>query len=496
MVDTNIVIKLQGVSKKYKLFEDKKARMMEALHPLKKQYHTDFYALNNINLEIRKGEILGIVGMNGSGKSTLLKIISGIIQPSDGTINVNGHVVPLLELGSGFNPEFTGLDNIYFYNSIHGYSHKQTDVILDDILDFAEIGSFIRQPLKTYSSGMKARLAFAVSVNIDPDILILDEVLSVGDELFRRKCYARMEEFFKAGKTVLFVSHSVQSINQLCTRTVFLNSGELILEGPTKMVTAQYERYLYAKKEKMQSVKKEIILLNDNKLLKEATYNESEKLKTNFKSQINSKNVIKTEEIIHENENNRQLYIYGKEITIQSNIDESVKKQTVEFVKSKAYFIPDLIPKSTVEYRDFDVDISDIYITTPNGEKVNILITGEKYIYKYKVSFNIDAEDVSFGMTIKSEKGLIINGIDSYGMGQNIERVQKNDSFILNWEFYCNLLFGDYFTNAGVISHKNGENVFLNRIIDAMFFKVKPNKDIPISGFVNLNQKIEVIKIF
>lgn len=221
----DIVISLKGISKKYNLYNNKLDRLKESLHPRRKQYHRDFYALKNINLEVKRGEVLGIIGKNGSGKSTLLKIISNILTPTSGIVEIKGKVVALLELGAGFNPEFSGMENIYFYCSLLGFDRKQTDEIVDEIIGFAELGDYINQPVKTYSSGMKARLGFAVSVNVDPDILILDEVLAVGDELFRRKCYARMESFFKGGKTILFVSHEANSINELCSRAILLDRG-------------------------------------------------------------------------------------------------------------------------------------------------------------------------------------------------------------------------------------------------------------------------------
>jgi len=194
---SEIAISLKNVSKYYKLYNKPKDRLKEALSRSGKIYHKKFYATKNLDLEIKKGEILGIVGKNGSGKSTLLKLITGVLTPDEGSITVNGKISALLELGSGFNPEFTGMQNIFFYGTILGFSKEEMKEKLDDILAFADIGDFIQQPLKTYSSGMKSRLGFAVAVHIDPEILILDEVLAVGDILFRRKCYAKMEEFFK-----------------------------------------------------------------------------------------------------------------------------------------------------------------------------------------------------------------------------------------------------------------------------------------------------------
>jgi len=241
----DVAIKLNGVSKFYKLYDQPKDRLKEALHIFNKKYHKPFYALKNINLEIKKGDILGVVGRNGCGKSTLLKLITGVLQPDDGNISVKGKITALLELGAGFNPEFTGIDNIEFYAKILGISDLEFKEKLPQIVAFAELGDFLYQPVKTYSSGMKSRLGFSVAVHVDPEILILDEVLAVGDALFKRKCYAKMEEFFKAGKTIIYVSHDSNSVNQLCNRAVLIHEGNIIMDGAPNEVTKFYEKLLF-----------------------------------------------------------------------------------------------------------------------------------------------------------------------------------------------------------------------------------------------------------
>ena len=258
----DIAISLKNVSKYYKLYNSPQDRLKESLSFSDKEYHKKFYATKNLNLEIKKGEIIGIVGKNGSGKSTLLKLITGVLTPDEGSIKVNGKISALLELGSGFNPEFTGMQNIFFYGTILGFSKKEMEEKLDDILAFADIGEFIDQPLKTYSSGMKSRLGFAVAVHIEPEILILDEVLAVGDILFKRKCYAKMEEFFKGGKTILYVSHDANSVKELCTRAIFLLEGSIIMDSDAKSVTQQYERYLFANEKDQDNIKKELLHFN------------------------------------------------------------------------------------------------------------------------------------------------------------------------------------------------------------------------------------------
>lgn len=233
----DIVVKLDNVSKYYKLYNSPKDRLKEALNPFRKKYHRDFYALNNISFELRKGECLGIIGKNGMGKSTLLKLIAHIIEPSSGTIQVNGTVSALLELGTGFNPEFTGLENIYFYGTILGFKKNEIEGKVKEIVDFADIGEFINQPVKTYSSGMFVRLAFAVQTSLKPDILLVDEVLSVGDIFFQQKCHARIEELMSAGSSLILVSHDMSLIEKYSKQVLLLDHGKCLFQGdPHKAV--------------------------------------------------------------------------------------------------------------------------------------------------------------------------------------------------------------------------------------------------------------------
>ncbi|WP_041962301.1 ABC transporter ATP-binding protein [Sulfurospirillum cavolei] len=238
----NTAIKVSHLTKIYKLYDKPIDRLKESLHPLKKQYHKEFYALNDINFEIKKGETVGIIGKNGAGKSTLLKIITGVLTPTSGSVHVNGRIASLLELGAGFNPEYTGVENIYFQGSLMGYTREEVAQKVDEIIAFADIGDFVYQPVKMYSSGMYARLAFAVAINVDPDILIVDEALSVGDFAFQFKCFQKFQAFQKAGKTILFVSHSTQQIIQYCNKAMLIHGGNLIkYSDDVKQTTYDYE---------------------------------------------------------------------------------------------------------------------------------------------------------------------------------------------------------------------------------------------------------------
>lgn len=246
---SDYAIKVSNVSKSYKMYGQHVDRLKEAFHPFRKKYHNYFNALTDISMVIPRGETIGVIGRNGSGKSTLLKIISGVLTPTSGVIEVNGRISALLELGAGFNPEMTGLENVYFQGMLLGFTKEQINNKLDDILSFADIGEFIHQPVKTYSSGMFVRLAFAVAVSIDPDILIVDEALSVGDATFQVKCMNRMKQFMNSGKTVLFVSHDPGAVKTLCKYAYLLDKGRLVYEGLPDKVFDYYNTLISLKAE-------------------------------------------------------------------------------------------------------------------------------------------------------------------------------------------------------------------------------------------------------
>ncbi|HNY03191.1 MAG TPA: ABC transporter ATP-binding protein [Bacteroidales bacterium] len=428
--------------------------MKEALHPLKKKYHKEFYALNDLSLEVRRGEILGIVGMNGSGKSTLLKIIAGIIPPTAGEVQVQGNVVPLLELGAGFNPEFTGLENIYFYNSIMGFTRRETDAMLDKILNFAEIGDFIHQPLKTYSSGMKARLSFAVSVNINPDILIIDEVLSVGDELFRRKSFSKIEEFFQAGKTILFVSHSAQNINQLCTRALMLYNGRIVLDGPAKAVTMQYNRFIFSRQEQRE------ILLEEFR-----------------------RNGVRNDLIDElQEENAEEVLPIRKEAA-----------PVVSEIKSEAYFIDNFDPKSTVVTRNADLDLENIRLEDPSGREVNSIVPGEEYSVCYRIRFSEDVGHISQGIGFKTELGVVVTWRYSPECNRYSERYfRQGDVLDVRWKFRCNLIPATYFTGITLKrqTDEGGEVIFKGADIDV--FQVLGVKGVDRGGYFDAGFTVEM----
>lgn len=234
----SVAIRVKDLTKKYKLYQKRSERLANAFG--KEKNIKEFYALKGVSFEISKGECVGIIGHNGAGKSTLLKLLTGVAFPTSGEIEINGRLASMLELGSGFNPELTGMENIYFNGSLNGLTKEEIDGKLKDILEFADIGNFIEQPVKNYSSGMFARLAFAVAINVDPDILIVDEILSVGDVGFQVKCMEKFNEFKKKGKTILYVSHGLGTVKKFCDRAIWLQKGEVIDDGNSVIVVERY----------------------------------------------------------------------------------------------------------------------------------------------------------------------------------------------------------------------------------------------------------------
>lgn len=461
------IISVQNLSKVYKLYEKHIDRLKESIHPLKKKYHREFFALKNVGFHVGRGEIMGIVGKNGAGKSTLLKIITGVLSPTRGNVSIKGSISALLELGTSFNPELTGLENIYLYSTIQGLSKQEIDSKLEEILAFADIGDFIRQPIKIYSSGMKARLAFSAAIHVDPEILIVDEVLSVGDEFFRRKCYTQLEKFMKAGKTILFVTHSMGAVVELCTRAILLDRGELILEGSPKLVTTHYQRLLFADSSNIGELRNEIRQLNKDE---------------NKKKQF-SINIKESEAAPGQKQDQKQT-------------TENTPGWKRALDQQKEFYVKGFKPKSTIEDRKYEVDILDIHIETLSGETTNNLVMDREYIYNYTVRFHLDARKISCAIAFRTPSGLTLS--HSGGLKtrlDNIEAVKKGEEYLVQWRFKCTMLPGTYYVDVGVIASIDGEDVYLNRISDANAFKVQKFPGITYGNYVHFGQQVTVSKI-
>lgn len=242
---SDVAVRIEGVSKKFRLYHERAYSLKERIVNRRKAAYEEFWALRDVSIDIGRSETVGLIGPNGSGKTTLLKMVAGIIRPTTGRIETNGRIASLLELGAGFHPDLTGRENVYMNASILGLSRKATDRHFDDIVSFAELEPFIDTQVRHYSSGMYVRLGFAVAIHVDPEILIVDEVLAVGDESFQRKCVDRIRGFQREGRTIVFVTHAVDLVEEICSRAFLLYGGELVHEGEPSEVVASYRRRLH-----------------------------------------------------------------------------------------------------------------------------------------------------------------------------------------------------------------------------------------------------------
>jgi len=429
-MEDNVALDVRELTKTFKLFSSHAERVKESFHPFRKRYHRPFNALTNVSFKVRKAETVGIIGRNGSGKSTLLAIICGIVQPSAGSISVNGRVSAILELGAGFNPQFTGRENVFINGAILGLSRAEVESRLSSIVSFADIGDFFDQPVKTYSSGMYLRLAFAIAVSVEPDILVVDEALAVGDEMFQRKCFARIRAIKENGGTILFVSHAAGSVVELCDRAVLLDRGELILEGSPKFVVGKYHQ-----------------LIN-------APPGQSERLRTEIRA------------------------LKECDVPQRFSVREGARRLMEIGEQEKPFFDPNLVPKTTFSYRTHGVRISEPAMTTLAGEVVNNLVRREEYIYRYKVEFFERAFSVRFGMLVKTISGLELGGAGWPLPSEAEPVVEAGETVLVQWKFRCLLLPGPYFLNAGVLGMVDGKETYLDRVIDAIAIRVQQERGV------------------
>ncbi|HBE16934.1 MAG TPA: ABC transporter ATP-binding protein [Cyanobacteria bacterium UBA11149] len=446
---SEIAVSLKNVSKCFKRYPHPADRLKELLFPGKSRAE-EFWALRDINLEVIKGQTLGIVGRNGSGKSTLLQIIVGTLTATTGEVQVNGRVSALLELGSGFNPEFTGRQNVFFNGRILGLPEEEIEAKFDEIAAFADIGDFIEQPVKTYSSGMFVRLAFAVAISVNPDILVVDEALAVGDEAFQRKCFARIQGIQERGGTILFVSHAASSVVELCDRAILIDYGELLLSGSPKLVVSKYQKLIYAPPDKIEELRHEIRDFNSQKL---SIYSQSGVTKR----QIGTKLIAKL------------------------------------LQKGHDLYDPGLVPKTTISYIAQGAKIENPCITNKEGKVINILSRGKDYIYSYEVKFTETAYKVQFGMLIKTVSGFELGGGISHPTGDGVSCIESGTVVKVEFKFSCRILPGVYFVNAGVLGIVNGSQTYMDRLIDAAMFRVQTEEDLLVNTIVDFNIEPSVL---
>lgn len=431
-----IAISVRGVEKIYKLYDKSSDRVREALGLTRKARHKKHYALNGIDMEIYQGECVGIIGTNGSGKSTILKIITGVLSPSRGEVEVNGRISALLELGAGFNMEYNGIENVYLNGMMIGFSEKEIDEKLQDILDFADIGDYVYQPVKTYSSGMFVRLAFAVAINIEPEILIVDEALSVGDVFFQAKCYHKFEEFKEMGKTIVFVSHDLSSISKYCDRVVLLNKGVKLGEGSPKEMIDTYKQVLVGQYE-IPDETEHTNLLHDEDIREKAARKAKEK---------------KTEE----------------------------KKAAAQGVN------PELL-----EYGSKKARIEEYCLTDCSGVKTTAVIKGQEYTIRMKVSFAEDCPAPIFAFTIKNIKGTEITGTNTMVEKAFLEPVKAGEVKEIAFTQHMNLQGGEYLLSLGVTGYEGDDFTVYHRLYDVLNMTVISDKDTV--GFYDPESRIEVV---
>lgn len=426
-------IDVQNVSKIYKLYDRSRDRLAEALHLTKKKLSKDHYALDQINFQVKKGETVGIIGTNGSGKSTILKIITGVLNPTAGKVEIDGRISALLELGAGFNMEYTGIQNVYLNGTMIGFSEEEIKAKLDDILEFADIGDFVYQPVKTYSSGMFVRLAFAVAINIDPEILIVDEALSVGDVFFQAKCYHKFEEFKKEGKTIVIVSHDLSSISKYCDRVILLNKGHKLAEGEPKKIVDLYKKLLVNQldEEDLEDYQ------DDGDLSK------SEKIKNRKESVAKKTNGITPQKA----EQQGQCW---KEFMVEN---------------------PNLI-----EYGTKEIEIIDYCVLDEHGDISNNIEKGTEYTIKFKVRFNEEVNDPILALTIKDIKGTEVTGTNTMYEKIDVE-AKRGEEKSISFSQTMNLTGGSYLLSFGCTGFRRGSFTVYHRMYDVVDITVISDKD-------------------
>ena len=429
-------IQVKNVSKMYKLYDRNRDRIMDAFGLSKAPRYHEHYALHDLNFSVKKGETVGIIGTNGAGKSTILKIITGVLNPTDGEVDINGRISALLELGAGFNMEYTGIENIYLNGTMIGFSREEIDKKLDDILKFADIGDFVYQPVKTYSSGMFVRLAFAVAINIDPEILIVDEALSVGDVFFQAKCYKKFEDFKKLGKTILFVSHDLGSVAKYCDRVVLLNKGAKIAEGNPKQMIGMYKK----------------LLVNQLELDE------------------------RTQEMVMEDEQEHNR--------INSPVFDNTSDK-VELWKNQYKINPALD-----EYGNGKAHIIDFAVRDEEGTITSSIEKGTRFSILSEVKFEDTVQNPIFTYTFKNIQGTAITGTNTMYEKQEIDVANAGDVYLCEFNQEMNLQGGEYLLSISCTGYRDGDFTVYHRLYDVINISVVSDKNTV--GFYDMNSKVEI----
>lgn len=464
MSSDNFAVRVEGLGKCYHIYNRPQDRLKQAIVPRLQaitgrspgRYYREFWALRDVSFEIGRGETVGIIGRNGSGKSTLLQVICGTLAPTTGLVQTRGRVAALLELGAGFNPDFTGRENVYMNGTVLGLSKEEIDARFDDIAAFADIGEFIDQPVKHYSSGMYARLAFAVAISVEPDILVVDEALAVGDEPFQRKCFARIEEIKRGGGTILFVSHSSHAIVDLCDRAVLLYGGERLYTGSPKKAVSWYQKLINAAPERSANITRDI-----------------------RRAEVAGEEIEDSGLYDHQTKQHNPTSMGPAE-------DQMLHNASAQDADDEADYDPGLVSKSIVSYEHNGAAIKNPRLLTGGGRVVNCLISGRRYRLCYDVTFERECADVRFYTLMKTVTGVELGGgVYPASTDQGLD-MRAEENVKVSFEFECTLNAGTYFFNCGLGG--NGSQS-LHRIIDALPFRVQMNKNAHSFGVVNFNYK-------
>lgn len=429
---SNIAISVNNVSKMYKLYDNPMDRLKESLGLTRQKRYKEHYALNDVSFRVGKGETVGIIGTNGSGKSTILKIITGVLNATKGDVAVNGRISALLELGAGFNMEYTGIENVYLNSSMIGFTKEEVDAKLEAILDFADIGDFVYQPCKTYSSGMFVRLAFAVAINIEPEILIVDEALSVGDVFFQAKCYRKFEEFKKMGKTILIVSHDLSSISKYCDRVVLLNKGKKLAEGQPKEMVDLYKKVLVGQAGNEEDL---------NQLVEE------------------------------------QL----SDVSAQPEETSANDKQWVRPF--------DLNPQQ-LEYGSKKAEIVDFTIRDAAGNYSNAVEKGSDFEILVRVKFHEKIQEPIVAYTFKNIHGTEITGTNTMYEHKDIGQRLPDDEIVVSFKQNMSLQGGEYLLSLGCTGYHDGEFTVFHRLYDICNVTVVSTKNTV--GYFDMNSQVSV----
>ncbi len=439
-------IEVNHVSKMYELYNNPKDRFIQSMGLTRKKLYKELYALNDVNFTVKKGECIGIIGTNGSGKSTILKIITGVLNPTSGEVKIAGRISALLELGAGFNMEYTGMENIYMNGTMNGLTREEVEERIPTILEFADIGDFIHQPCKTYSSGMFVRLAFSVAINIDPEILIVDEALSVGDVFFQAKCYHKIDEFKQQGKTILLVSHDLGSISKYCDRVVLLNRGVKRAEGTPKEMVDLFKK----------------ILVNQDQAgarTKEEGDAEKETL-TEVASPVEE---TKKEEV--------QLPVSGDSLT-------GILEQN----------------PNTIEYGGEEARIQKIRIFDEYGQESNAIEADTEFTIQMTVEFFKDVPEPIFAYTFKDKQGTEITGTNTSFSDEAPGSIKAGEVVTISFKQKMNLLVnhqgGQYLLSFGCTGFEEGNFTVYHRLYDVISINVL-SKKVGV-GFYDMNSKIEI----